>query len=68
MSEPTKEDLKRLQKQHMQFLEGELDKRQFVVSGVPMIRCFNYKLIQIINNVGLRSILEAGASAEKDES
>jgi hypothetical protein len=62
LAEFSKDDLLKLQDEHVSFLE---DIDQFIVSGVPILRCFNYKTIQIINNIGLKAMMEADKG--KDE-
>lgn len=62
--EVSTEQLKVLQRDHITFLESSQFDR-FTIRGVPVVKCFNYKLIQIINNIGLKDILgEAGEDAK----
>jgi hypothetical protein len=65
LAEVGKEDLKQLQKNHLEFLEGGHLNR-FVVAGVPILQCFNYKTIQVVNNLGLKAILESPKEAKRN--
>ena len=63
LSDPTKQDLQQMQSDHLRFLESTFGK--VTVAGVPVMRALTYKTIQIINNVGLKEILEEGQNDER---
>ena len=64
-NEPSPEQLAALQKTHIEFLEHYYD--NIIVAGVPILRCINYKTLQVINNAGLKYLLK-GADDAKDTS
>ncbi len=51
------EELERLQRTHLEFLEGDFGGR-FVVAGVEVVRALNYDLIQILNQLALKGLLD----------
>lgn len=62
MTEPTKRDLISIQEQNLRMLEAYGNKIK--VSGVPILQCLNYKIIQIMNNIAMRSLLGEGDNAQ----
>lgn len=56
MKDVNKAELAQIQKTHLDLLESAFNKIEY--SGVPIIRCMTYKIIQIVNNVGLKAYLE----------
>jgi len=57
-NDPSPEQLADIQKTHLDFLETYF--AGVLVAGVPILQCLGYKLIQIMNNTGLKSMLENG--------
>ncbi len=55
--EVSSEVLEKTQRTHLEFLEGDFGGR-FVVAGVEVVRALNYDLIQILNQLALKGLLD----------
>ena len=60
MTEPTRAELESVNLQNLQWLESYTqDRPNLWVTGVDLVKCFTYDLLQLCNHVFLRERLAA---------